>query len=216
MPTTMASSTACSSSVRDRLCRWLLLAWLCLAAPLFAAEIEVANPQLTAGDDGYVLSADFAFDINSRLEEAVNRGVTLYFVAEFDLSRPRWYWLDEKLLSRSQTFRLSYYPLTRQYRLSTGGLHQSFASLTEALRMLSRLRNWVVIERGEKNIHAGESYQAAVSLRLDITQLPRPFQIAALGNKDWSLASERKSWQLTLPPLPALAPATPAASGETR
>ena len=214
MPTTMVSSTACSSSVRDHLRRWLLLAWLCLAAPLFAAEIEVTNPQLTAGDDGYVLSADFTFDFNSRLEEAINRGVTLHFVAEFDLLRPRWYWLDDKLLNRSQTFRLSYHPLTRQYRLATGGLHQSFASLTEALRMLSRLRNWVVIERGEKSVHAGESYQAAVNLRLDITQLPRPFQIAALGNRDWSLASERKLWPVTLPPLPVAV--APVVAGESK
>jgi hypothetical protein len=192
--------------------RLLLLAWLLMAGPLLAAEIEVANAQLTPGDDGYVLSADFNFEINPLLEDAINRGVTLHFLAEFDLAKPRWYWLDEKLFVRSQVFRLSYHPLTRQYRLATGGLHQSFSSLTDALRMLSRLRNWVVIERGEKGVHAGETYLATVSLRLDVTQLPRPFQIAALGNKEWSLNSERKPWQVVLPPLPAL----PAPAGESK
>ena len=195
----MVSSIACLKSVIKRLCRCvLLLLFLPIAA--WAAEIDIAAPQIVAGDDGYVLSADFTFELNQRLEQTVNHGVVLYFVADFELSRPRWYWLDEKLASRSQTFRLSYHALTRQYRLSTGALHQSFSTLGDALRMLSRLRNWVVLEKGDK-IKPGEPYLAALRLRLDITQLPRPFQITALGNKDWSLNSDWKTWPLTLPAL---------------
>lgn len=138
----MAFSTACSKSVIRRLRLWLLtLAFL--PALAWAAEIDIANPQLLAGDDGYVLSADFKFELNPRLEEAVTKGVALYFVADFELTKARWYWLDEKLVSRSQTYRLSYNALTRQYRLSVGsGLHQSFPSLSDALQVLTRLRNW--------------------------------------------------------------------------
>lgn len=197
----MVFITACSKNVLERLRRCLLLLAF-LPALAWAAEIEVSAPQIVAGDDGYVLSADFTFELNQRLEEAVTRGVVLYFVADFELSRPRWYWLDEKVLSRSQTYRLSYHALTRQYRLSTGALHQSFSSLSEAMRMLAHLRNWGVAERGDKAIRAGEPYQAALRLRLDVTQLPRPFQISALGNRDWSLASEWKTWPVTLPALP--------------
>jgi hypothetical protein len=205
----MASSIACSKSVIDILCRWLL-ALMLVPALAWAAEIEVANPQLQAGDDGYVLAADFKFELNPRLEEAVAKGVVLYFVADFELTKARWYWLDEKLVSRSQTYRLSYNALTRQYRLSAGsGLHQSFATLSDALQVLSRLRNWVVAERGEKGLRAGDTYEAALRLRLDVTQLPKPFQITALGNKDWSLASDWKTWQANLPVLPsAAAPAS--------
>jgi hypothetical protein len=196
----MVSSTACSKNVIERLRRvLLLLAFLPVLG--WAAEIEVSTPQISAGDDGYVLTADFAFELNQRLEEAVTRGVVLYFVADFELSRPRWYWLDEKVLSRSQTYRLSYHALTRQYRLSTGALHLTFQTLSEALRMLAHLRNWVVVERNDKAVRVGEPYQAALRLRLDITQLPRPFQISALGNKDWSLASDWKSWPVALPTL---------------
>lgn len=197
----MASSTACSKSVAERLHRWLLLL---VFVPLlgWTAEIEIANPQLAAADDGYVLAADFKLELNPRLEEAVARGVVLYFVADFELSRGRWYWFDEKVISRSQTFRLSYHALTRQYRLSTGGLHQSFASLDDAMRVLSRLRNWQVIEASDKP-RPGETYDAALRLRLDVTQLPRPFQITALGNKDWNLSSDWKIWRPTLPPAEA-------------
>lgn len=202
----MVSITACSTSRLER-CWLLLLAWFVLAGGALAAEIEVANPRLLAGEDGYVLAADFNFDFNPRLEEAVAKGVALHFVVEFELTRPRWYWFDEKLVSRSLTYRLSYHALTRQYRLATGALHQSFDTLSEALSILARLRHWVVIDKpGDRNdrslAKAGESYLAAVRLRLDINQLPKPFQIAALANKDWNLASDWKSWALVLPPLP--------------
>ncbi|MDD2885463.1 MAG: DUF4390 domain-containing protein [Dechloromonas sp.] len=192
---------------------------LLLFVPLLAwtAEIEVVAPQLTLGDEGYVLSADFRFELNPRLEEAVSRGVVLYFVTEFELTRDRWYWLDEKVASRTQTHRLSYHALTRQYRLSTGGLHQSFDSLAAALQVLARVRNWLVIDKPDKSdksdkagrtIAPGEGYNAAVRLYLDISQLPRPFQISALGNKEWTLASDWKRWPASQLP--------PASSGEAK
>jgi len=194
-------STAALKNVPERLRGWLLALLAMVPALVLAAEIEIANPQITASEDGYVVAADFSFELNERLEEAVTKGVVLYFVVDFEMTRPRWYWLDEKLISRSQTYRLSYHALTRQYRLSTGGLHQSFDSLSDALRMLSRLRNWLVIDKGTEKagVRVGETYTAAIRMRLDTNQLPRPFQIAALGNKDWNLASDWKVWQATLP-----------------
>jgi hypothetical protein len=185
----------------ERFRTWLVAVLAMLPVLVLAAEIEIANPQITASEDGFVVSADFSFELNERLEEAVTKGVVLYFVTEFEMTRPRWYWLDEKVVSRNQTHRLSFHALTRQYRLSKGGLHQSFDTLSEALGVLSRLRNWGVIDgRAEKPVvQAGDTYMAALRMRLDINQLPRPFQISALGNKDWSLASEWKVWQATLP-----------------
>lgn len=201
----MASITVFSKSWTDWSRLFLLVAGMWVAGLAAAAEIDISEPRLTAVEEGYAVSADFAFEFNQRLEEAVTKGVILYFVVDFELTRPRWYWFDEKVVSRSQTYRLSYHALTRQYRLSTGALHQSFESLPEALRMLSRLRNWLVVdktttEKGDKPPpKVGEAYQAGLRLRLDINQLPKPFQIAALGNRDWTLASDWKTWQLTLP-----------------
>jgi hypothetical protein len=200
----MASTTAYLKSVAKHLRSLLLAVALVFPALLWAAEIEVVNPQIVVSEDGYVLSADFNFEFNQRLEEAVTKGVVLYFIAEFELSKPRWYWLEEKAASRSQTYRLSYHALTRQYRVSTGGLHQSFTSLSDALLVFSRLRGWLVIEKTDKSVRAGEPYQAALRLRLDLNQLPRPFQISALGNKEWSLSSDWKIWQVSLPVPPAV------------
>jgi hypothetical protein len=157
-----------------------------------AGEVEIRNPQLVVVEDAYILGADFSFEFNSRLEEAVGKGVVLYFVTEFELTRPRWYWLDEKVVSRSQTFRLSYHALTRQYRLSTGALHQSFETLGETLRMLSRLRNWSVLEKSA--VKVDDTYLAGLRLRLDLTQMPKTFQVTAIANRDWDLASDWMRW----------------------
>lgn len=187
----------------DRLIRGLLLCCLLLpgwgSGAAVAAEVEVGQPQLVAGEDVYTLSADFNFDFNPRLEEAVSRGLVLHFVIDFEMTRPRWYWVDEKLVSRSQTLRLSYQPLTRQYRLGAGALHRSFPTLTQALEALSRLRGWTVIEKGDAGYRPGETFQSAVRFRLDVSQLPRPFQISAFGNKEWTLASDWKTWLGALP-----------------
>ncbi len=194
----MASFTAFLKIVHKQL-RYALLLLIFLPFMAWTAEIEITNQQFSASEDGYVVSADFRFELTPRLEEAVNKGVVLYFVLDYEMTRARWYWLDEKLVDRSLTYSLSYHALTRQFRLSTGGLHQSFATLSDALTVLSRLRNWLVIDKSEKMLRSGEPYQAALRLRLDATQLPRPFQISALGNKDWNLSAEWKIWQVTLP-----------------
>lgn len=160
-----------------------------------AADITIRNPQLSAGEEGYVLSADFNINLNARLEEVVAKGVALYFVVDFELSRSRWYWLDEQVVGRSQSYQLSYHALTRQYRLSSGALHQSFATLDEALRILARVRNWPVLDKGV--LVGGQTYQAALRMRLDLTQMPKTFQVNALANRDWNLTSEWARWNFT-------------------
>ncbi len=171
----------------------LFLAFAAGGAP--AADITIRNPQLSIGEEGYLLAADFNINLNSRLEEVVAKGVTLYFVVDFELTRSRWYWLDEQVAGRSQSFQLSYHAITRQYRLSSGALHQSFATLDDALRLLARLRNWQVMERNA--VTPGQIYSAALRMRLDLTQMPKTFQVNALANRDWNLTSEWARWQFS-------------------
>jgi Domain of unknown function (DUF4390) len=194
-----ASSTRCSPGRAEppewrrgravTLLRALVFA-LCtlLASPALADTIDVVSANLESADDNYALNAKFDFELSPRLEEAINKGLPLYFLVEFELTRPRWYWLDEKTAVQTQTIRISYHALTRQYRISTGNLHQSFATLGEAVSILKNVRNWVVLEKAQ--VQRGQKYQAGVRMRLDLTQLPKPFQVNALTNREWTLASD--------------------------
>jgi hypothetical protein len=165
-------------------------------SPAYAAEgISVTAATLEAVDDGWQLDAEFDIQFNPRLEEAVNRGVPLYFVLEFELSRPRWWWFDEKPVQFSQTYKISYTPLLRQYRLAVGNVYQNFTRFDEVTRVLSRLRGVTIAERGafKKDV----TYQAGIRMRLDTAQLPKPFQINAIASRDWTLASDWHRWSLT-------------------
>ena len=168
---------------------------LALAAPAFAEGIEVRNAAVVPDDDGWTLEADFDIQFSPRLEEAINRGVPLYFVVEFEAARPRWYWLDEKPVQVSQTYKISYTPLLRQYRLSVGNnLYQNFTRLDEVTRVLSRLRGWHVADKGA--LKKDTTYQAGLRMRLDTAQLPKPFQVNAIASRDWTLASDWQRWTI--------------------
>jgi len=158
-----------------------------VAACVRADNIEVREARLEAVDEGIALRADFAFEFNPRLEEAVRGGVPLYFAFEFELTRPRWWWFDEKTVSKRHQVKLSYHPLSRQYRLAAGVIQQSFGTLEEALVVLRRISGWIVVERTAP-LQDG-AYDAAVRMRLDLTLLPKPFQVSALTSRDWRLES---------------------------
>lgn len=195
-----------------------LLGTLLTAPAVVADEIDILEARFAQSDDGLVLSADFAFDFNARLEQLVTNGVPLYFVVEFELSRPRWYWFDEKTAAKRLQTRLSYHALSRHFRLSTGLLQQNYASLGEALAVLRRVRHWHVLDR---NAVLGDGlYQVAVRMRLDLALLPKPFQVSALTSREWHLESDWKrfTWRQDQPgaiptPPPVAAPPT---SGERR
>ena len=132
------------------------------------------------------------------LGKGIANGVPLYFVVEFELTRRRWYWFDDKAAAKRLQIRLSYYALTRQYRLSTGVLQQNYATLEEALNVLRRVRGWVVVERGLPLADA--NYEAAVRMRLDTTLLPKPFQLSAITSRELNLESPWRRFVFRPPP----------------
>lgn len=178
----------------------LALAGLVLAAGVALARadgIEVRDLALRATEAGMALDVDFALDLSPRLADMVANGVPLHFSVEFELARDRWYWFDEDTASRRLSLVLSYHVLTRQYRLSTGTLQQTFSTLEEALQAMMRVRNWLVLDRSVT--FADVDYQAAVRMRLEIARLPKAFQLSALTSPDLQLESDWKRFTLSSP-----------------
>ena len=170
----------------------LLFGWFLSPFASMAAtdRIDVLQVNMETRDDGYYLNAEFDFELKPRMTEALERGLALFFVVELELTRPRWYWFDEKAANPTLTYRLSYHALTRQYRISTGTLQLGFPTLAEALGVMSHVRDWKIADRSA--LKAGETYVAQVRMRLDPSQLPKPFQINAITSREWTLESESK------------------------
>ena len=177
--------------------RWLVL-WVCLAQVAVHAQ---SNPEITQfslenGSDGLRLSAALSFDLSPQIEDALNRGVPIAFVAQADVMRQRWYWIDKKVSASERHMRLSYQALTRKWRLNSAAgamsssglglvLNQTFDTLADAMGAVKRVNRWQIAEAGE--LDPAGTYQVEFRFQLDVSQLPRPLQIGAIGQADWNM-----------------------------
>lgn len=175
----------------------LLALFLCTFAALAAQPhgIEVRRAMVVPVEEAYVLDADIDIVLSAPLEDALHKGIPLYFMLEFELVRARWYWFNDKAVALQQQYRLSYNALTRQYRVGVGAFYQNFVTLSEALQFLSKVRRREELDSGALN--KGSVYMAGLRLRLDTSQLPRPFNLNALGSREWSLGSDWYRWTVT-------------------
>lgn len=176
---------------------WLFACLILTLMPVIvrAQSASIAAAKLELTDDGYQLEADIDLQLTTGMQEAVRKGVPLYFIVEFQLTRGRWYWLDQSVISATRGRRISYAPLTDQYRIAISGISQNVSSFEDVRRVLSRIRSWTVAEKGQ--LKPGEKYEAALRFRLDTSQLPKPFQLNVITSKEWSLASDWHRWNVT-------------------
>ena len=170
------------------LCCWLLASTLILSHAVAAEGIEFVDAALESTEEGYSLSTNFSVELTHPLEDALMRGIPIYFKLQIEVSRPRWYWFDDIAIRASRSIRLSYNVLTRQYRASVdGSLHRNFSRLDEMLALLRHPGRWMVAEPGALKQDA--SYTVAVQLSVDTAQLPKPIQVSALGSTEWRISS---------------------------
>ena len=166
----------------------LLLVLLFTGAAAQAQSVELRSLRLERRDAELTLEFNARLTLGPAIEDALQRGVPMYFVASTVVYRNRWYWRDERVTRVNRSWRLAFQPLTGGWRVGVvGGLSQGYATLAEALAPLSRVSGWRLLE-GEK-LEPGERYYVDFALRLDNSQLPQPMQIDMGG--DWKLGVER-------------------------
>lgn len=182
-----------------RWCVYLLLCYLPFARAQ-STLVEINQMQIERNDSGVFFSANLKFELPSLVEDALHKGIPMFFVAEIEVLRDRWYWSDKAVASQARYMRLAYQPLTRRWRLNVGTtatgnsglgvvLNQNFESLADALAHMQRFSRWRIADAADIDFD-GKTH-AEFSFRLDVSQLPRPFQIGAMGESDWSLYGSR-------------------------
>ena len=176
-----------------------VLACCTLSAPAFATEITQLSVE--RGDDGFYLSAIVQFDLPPAVDDALQKGIPMFFVVEADIFQNRWYWTDRRVASATRTIRLAFQPLTRRWRVnivsglisSSAGLratlNQNYDTLSEALSAVQRLSRWKIADPAELDPDVANKLEFSFSL--DLSQLPRPFQIGVAGQKDWTIAVKK-------------------------
>lgn len=208
--TMTAFITHCLKSARLDLIGLLVLA--CLAwshgTPVRAEApvTEISTFRLEREGEAILLTANVKFELSAAVQDALLKGVPMVFVAEADTFRERWYWTNKRVLSAERHMRLAYQPLTRRWRLNVASglikpaglalaLNQNFDSLSEALAAVQRLSRWKIGDISDQDLEL--RHYVEFRFRLDMSQLPRPFQIGTLGQTDWNISAS-SSQTLTL------------------
>jgi hypothetical protein len=173
-----------------------LIFLIALAIPTLdvrAADLLRLNgAELQLQGDHYVLSGSYNVELTPTLEDALQKGIAFTFIQDFEAERPRDYWFAEGIAVVHRTRQLSYNALLRQYQLQTGGLHETFESLNDALQVLGSLNDWPVIAR--KVLNKQYLYQARVRMFLDASKLPKPLQLNAIASERWDMDSGWREW----------------------
>ena len=198
----LKSAAASAWRVLARLVPGLCLCLALAPAPALAVNTEITQLRVERGEEGIFLSALVRFELPAVVEDALTKGVALFFVVETDIYRDRWYWTDQPVASAARTLRLAYQPLTRKWRVnivsglitSSSGLratlNQNYETLAEALSAIQRVARWNVADTSDFNADA--EYKIALSFKLDLSQLPRPFQIGVAGQSEWTVSAQLK------------------------
>lgn len=190
----------CRNGRFDLAKRWVTGWLLTLTVSLANAQssTDISQFKVERADEEILVSAQMQFDLPQAVEDALLKGIPMVFVAEADVLRERWYWYDKKLASVQRQMRLAYQPLTRRWRLNINAgiasgapaglaLNQSLDTLAQALSTIKRVSRWRIADTAE--LDPVLKYKVEFRFRLDLTQLPRPFQIGTLGQTEWDITA---------------------------
>ncbi|RYF72955.1 MAG: DUF4390 domain-containing protein [Comamonadaceae bacterium] len=165
-----------------------------------AVTPDASELRLDRAEDGLYLSTTLQFAMPELAEDALYKGIPMFFVAEVQVVRERWYWSDRQVAETTRYLRLSYQPLTRRWRLNVSPtpffnsglgvvLGQNFDDYEDAVSAMQRISRWKIAEPGV--IDGDVVHTVNFRFRLDMSQLPRPFQIGAVGRSGWNLLVSR-------------------------
>lgn len=162
-----------------------------------SGNAEITQLRVELGEEGVLLSASVRFDLPPVIEDALAKGIPMFFATEAVLFRDRWYWYDKQVVTAARHMRLSFQPLTRRWRLvvstapigNSGGLGQNFDTREEALAAVQRVSRWKIADL--QDLDPQLQHNVDFRFRLDVSQLPRPFQIGAVGQADWTILAVR-------------------------
>ncbi len=204
MNTTVFITPFFKSTALDATLRRLAALVACVFLSLFSQTskaAELTQFSVERGDEGIYLSTVVRFDLPAVVEDALLKGIPMFFVAEADIYLNRWYWTDKRVANATRTIRLAYQPLTRRWRVNIvsglinnsaglrATLNQNYDTLPEALSAVQRLSRWRIADNSEVELDV--AHKLEFRFNLDLSQLPRPFQIGVAGQKDWSITAQQ-------------------------
>lgn len=174
---------------------WLVLGLTLLspAAPAGDAFV-IERAELDRAGSDYVLNADIRYDFSPAAIDALEHSVPLTLVLHFRLERVRARWWNETVVDHRHQLHVRYQPLGQLFQLNFDDREnrQSFTTLHSLLDAMGTIRRLPMVST--EKLKTGETYQAELSVRLDIETLPLPLRPTAYLSPSWYLSSPPYRW----------------------
>jgi hypothetical protein len=158
-------------------------------------SLQIINAELVPVEESFAVNAQLEMSFNPEVEDALNKGIPLTFLVEFQLYIPHRYWFDDEVVTTTNQVTLSYHALSRQYLINQGNHQQTFATILDAKEELTHIHDWLVFEK--TILKNDKNYRARLTVRLDQSKLPKPLQVEAMSSENWKMVSERFAWTPT-------------------
>ena len=179
-----------------RLALLLLLLGLIPAGWAGVPGINIVDTEVWIQDDAYLADVTLNYQLPEEVTNALDHGVPLVFVVSMRVERPKVFWWQPMIKSRSYVYRVRYRPLASLYEVeeSGSGEKRRFVTREAVFSFMSDLRQLEVVSRG--NLEGEADYQLAVKAELDIESLPPPMRPMAYLNPSWNQSSGWSRWPL--------------------
>lgn len=174
---------------------------------VFAGNVHKQKLQAIYGNGALYVSAKLQIHLDKEVEDALRKGVPLVFVTHAKLTQKRWYWYDKDVVERYRITRLSYVPLTREWQVRdvespdgkrrgpevfAASLNLRFATLDEALAAVQTISDWKIADMRADELDGGQYVD--FDFKLDLTGLPKPFQLGIGSDSGWDVAYQGVAW----------------------
>ena len=182
---------------------WAVLALITLFPVGSCAESTTPSPGFkvlhassSLDQDRYTVDIDFALLFSDESLEALDNGVPVVIVVEYEVLEQRDYLWDKTILEMEDRFELRYQSLTKRHLITdlATGKRQSYGRRFSAVNALSRIEDRPIVFLSQ--LDPGKNYQAKVRIHLDIEALPAPLRLPAYLSKEWDLQSDWYEWPL--------------------
>lgn len=187
--------TAQSNAVL-RFIRCCLLLGCCYAVPAIAEHAAIEDERTLLVDGVYRASARVVFDMDKKVQEALDNGVPLVVDLEIELVRERpWLW-SQVIHEFRQRYVLYYHALSRRYIVKdvNKDTQQSFRYISDALDLIGNIYDVPLVAADE--LQEDATYRVRMRASFDVEALPTPIRLWAYFGSDWKLTRGWNQWPL--------------------
>jgi len=168
----------------------------CICTPVLADHAKIKDMRSLLVDGVYRLSARVQFDMDRKVQAALDSGVPLVVDVETQVVRERLFPWPETVAEKNWRYIIQYHALSQRYivRNLSNDSQQSYRRMDDVLDTIGNIYDVPIIEAAR--LSKDETYDARMRVAFDVESLPTPIRLWAYFHSDWKLTGGWYQWPL--------------------